>query len=72
MPTRTFAFSVFFTVVSVVTYAVALGMTMRWSPSIAALSRFPDLSEGLLAVIGISHAGYLVNKAVTNPTTSHD
>lgn len=55
----------FFTVVSVVTYAVALGAAITGAESISALFQFPDVSEGLLAVLSISHAAYLVDKQVT-------
>jgi len=58
----------FFTVVSVVTYAVALGAAIASAESIFALFQFPDVSEGLLAVLGISHAGYLVTKTTISST----
>jgi len=53
----------FFTVVAVAVYAVALGAALVGAKSIASLFQFPDISEGLLGILGISHAGYLVNKA---------
>ena len=57
----------FFTVVAVVTYALAIGAAIGAAESIAALFQFPDVSEGLLAVLGISHGGYLVTKATSTP-----
>jgi hypothetical protein len=60
----------FFTVVSVVTYAVALGMSIVAAESISALFQFPDVSDGLLAVLAISHGGYLVTKAAVTPPPS--
>ena len=58
----------FFTVVAVIIYAFVLGAAIAGTKSIAALYQFPDLSEGLVAIIGISHAGYLVNKATDTDT----
>ena len=56
-----------FTVMAVVSYAIALGAAIAGAGSIAALFQFPDVSASLLAILGISHTGYLVGKAVTNP-----
>jgi hypothetical protein len=56
-------------VVSVVTYAIALGAAIVSAESIFALFQFPDVSEGLLAVLGLSHAGYLVAKSTITPPT---
>ena len=33
------------------------------------IEEFPALSESMLALLGISHAGYLANKAVTRTPT---
>jgi hypothetical protein len=60
----------FFTVVAVVTYALAIGAAIGAAESIAALFQFPDISEGLLAVLGISHGGYLVTKVTSTPPPS--
>lgn len=57
----------FFTIIAVVTYALAIGAAIGAAGSIASLFEFPDVSEGLLAVLGISHTGYLVNKAINTP-----
>jgi hypothetical protein len=52
----------FFTLVLVVAYAVALGsLFLNTSGKIDA---FPELDAGIIALLGISHAGYLANKAV--------
>jgi Ca2+/Na+ antiporter len=53
----------FFVMVAVIVYAVALGAAIAGTESIAALYQFPDFSEGLVAILGISTAGYLVDKA---------
>lgn len=59
----------FFTIVAVVVYGGVLWAAIAGAASISALFQFPDLSEGLVAILGISHAGYLVNKntAVSPP-----
>ncbi len=57
----------FFTVVAVAAYAVALGAAIAAAGSISGLVQFPDLSEGLVGILGFSHAGYLVNKASVPP-----
>jgi len=60
----------FFTLVGVVSYAVLLWTVMSTNAtSPEKLSAFPDLSEGLVALLGISHAGYLVNTAVDHTPT---
>lgn len=56
-----------FTVVAVVSYAIALGAALVGAESIARFFQFPDVSASLLAILGISHSGYLVGKATTNP-----
>ncbi len=50
----------FFTMIAALTYAVALYQRFN-TKDVAALG-FPDLSTGLLAVLGISHATHLVGK----------
>jgi hypothetical protein len=62
----------FFTIVAVVVYGGVLWAAMAGAKSISALFQFPDLSPGLVAILGISHAGYLVNKNTSvspTPTT---
>jgi hypothetical protein len=61
----------FFTMVAVLIYGFVLGAAIVGTKSIAALYQFPDLGEGLVAIISISHAGYLVSKATpTDPGPS--
>lgn len=52
----------FFTVVSSFAYAVALFQMFVASPAVE-LHAFPVVSDGLVAILGISHAGYLTSKA---------
>ena len=52
----------FFTVLLVLAYAISVGRTLRADPSLAAL---PDVGSGMLPLLGISHAGYLLSKTVT-------
>lgn len=60
----------FFTVVAALSY----GMTLYYwivTKQPAELTAFPALSGGLIAILGISHAGFLVSKSTTHtPTTS--
>lgn len=51
----------FFTLILVLSYAVALGKLFA---SVNQVADFPDLNEGTIALLGISHAAYLTNKAV--------
>ena len=51
----------FFTVLVVLSYGVAVGKLLVSTNSPAAL---PDVGEGMLALFGISHGGYLIDKAV--------
>jgi hypothetical protein len=51
----------YFTLVCVLAYAVVLGQWLVEKQP-ADLSSFPALSDGLIALIGISHAGYLGSK----------
>lgn len=57
----------FFTLVALLIYAALLHEQMMSSVLYKGL---PDLSNGLLAIIAISHSGYLVSKASQNSTTS--
>ncbi len=55
----------FFTIVAVLAYAFVLANSfpeMLGSPGSSAA--FPALDDGMIALLGISHAGYLSNKAV--------
>jgi len=53
----------FFTLVALLIYSVLLHGQLSQA---AAFESLPDLSEGLLAIIAISHGGYLVSKASQN------
>lgn len=55
----------FFTVVLVVAYGLALARNFQ---SGTLPSQLPELHGSMLALLGISHAGYLVNKAVPHST----
>jgi hypothetical protein len=55
----------FFTIISALAYAVLLGNWMVGKTP-DALSSFPVLPEGLLALLGISHAGYLSGKGINH------
>lgn len=57
----------FFTLVALLTYGVLLHEEMFAATRYGSL---PELSNGLLAMIAISHSGYLVSKASQNSTTS--
>ena len=58
-----------FTVVAVAAYTAALlGLMAENNNSIADLISFPNVPEGLVAIIGISHGGYLADKAITHST----
>jgi hypothetical protein len=57
----------FFTVIAVISYAVMLaGAMFAAGTDVAGFFVFPDLTEGLLAIVGISSAGYLVDKPFTH------
>jgi len=60
----------FFTVIAAIAYAVALVGSMSAAKSIASFFIFPEVPSGLLAVISISHSGYLIDKAVVHSTPS--
>lgn len=71
----------FFTLVSLLTYGVAIGHSLGEAASAtpemisqgkAVIAKFPELSEGLLALIGISHTGYLAAKATANSQTGNE
>ncbi len=59
----------FFTVVAALSYGVTL---FYWivNKQPAELTAFPVLSGGLIAILGISHAGFLVNKSTTHTPTA--
>ena len=53
----------FFTIIAVMSYAVLLFHSIVTKKP-ENLSAFPELSEGLIAILSISHVGYLGNKVV--------
>ncbi|MCE9685815.1 hypothetical protein LZP73_06235 [Shewanella sp. AS16] len=63
----------FFTIVVLLAYAVAVA-TMFANVDVIDIpvTAFPKLSQGLLALIGISHVGYLANKAAPLSATSQN
>jgi len=56
----------FFTIVIALSYSISIGSTLSAIRAHTAnpFSHFPVLSEGMLTLLGISHAGFLVNKGV--------
>ncbi len=54
----------YFTIVVVVAYVAALSAILIGNSSGSLISAFPDLSQGMVVLLGISHAGYLGYKAV--------
>lgn len=57
----------FFTLISLLSYGVVIGHQL--GSATAPITDFPVLNEGLLALIGISHTGYLAAKASQNSQT---
>ncbi len=57
----------YFTVVLVLAYAVALGNALHNSAGL--ITEFPAIDSGMVTLLGISHAGYLANKAVPHSKT---
>ncbi len=58
----------FFTVLVVLGYGVAMGAKM-FTGSPLGIHEFPPLHQSLVTLLGISHAGYLANKAVPHSET---
>jgi len=56
----------YFTLILVLVYAIALGKLLAGG---TAIDHFPPLDEGMVALLGISHAGYLTSKATTHSET---
>jgi hypothetical protein len=57
----------FFTLVALLSYMVLLHGQLSLA---AVFESLPELSEGLLAIVAISHGGYLVSKASQNSVTT--
>lgn len=53
----------FFTIIVWFTYASALSTT-TFNAQVQKIGSFPEVTQGMLALLAISHAGYLANKAV--------
>ncbi len=51
----------FFTLILAIAYAFALGDLLAGDSEV--IAKFPPLTGGMLALLGISHAGYLTHKA---------
>jgi len=67
----------FFTVVTLLCYGVTIGhmfvdVTANTLLAGQGISHFPEISEGLVALIGISHTGYLAGKSVSHSKTVND
>jgi hypothetical protein len=58
----------FFTLIVIVAYATDIGR--EFTSGAEFITKLPDLSAGIVALLGISHAGYLANKAVRGPGPS--
>ena len=59
----------FFTVVAALSYGMDLFKWIGGQDFIKNSGAFPLLSGGLIAILGISHAGFLANKATTHTPT---
>jgi len=59
----------FFTIVAALSYFVILLSAIKRSDP-DQLNQFPVLSEGFIAILGISHAGYLTNKSIDHTPTA--
>jgi hypothetical protein len=58
----------FFTLVCALTYVIALWSWMSHREA-AVLTNFPALADGLIALLGISHTGYLSSKGIDHTET---
>lgn len=56
----------FFTLIVIGAYAVAVA-SMFNAATLSAITSLPALDGGVIALLGVSHAGYLTNKAVPKP-----
>lgn len=54
----------FFTLVAAVTYCITIFLLIRQTP-VNSLDKLPALSEGFLAIMGISYSGYVSSKTIT-------
>jgi hypothetical protein len=58
----------YFTLILVLAYAVALGTAFAGSSP--GISEFPSVDSSMVALLGISHGGYLTNKAISHSQTA--
>ena len=56
----------FFTVLLVFSYAFAIGTLLRTTTAPTSL---PDIGQGMLPLLGLSHAGYLASKVASSPSS---
>jgi hypothetical protein len=55
----------FFTIIALISYSVALFALMYNTKDPSQINQLPPLSDGLVAILGISHAALLGNSAIT-------
>jgi hypothetical protein len=55
----------FFTLIAALSYAVILFCWIKATKEPARLDMLPKLHDGLIAILGISHTGYLTNKGIS-------
>jgi len=60
----------FFALIVVFAYAAEVGALLYGTPH--PIKSLPDLSTGIVALLGISHAGYLTSKAVPSNPADYD
>jgi hypothetical protein len=58
----------FFTLLVILAYATEIGRVLNGGDEF--VNKLPDLSTGMVALLAISHAGYLANKTVQAPGPS--
>jgi hypothetical protein len=59
----------FFTIISALSYVVML-FSMLADPSVP--TKLPVLSDGLIAILTISHGAYLTNKTIDHTSTKSE
>lgn len=57
----------YFTIITLLVYGAAL--SSLFESNAVGIKEFPDLSGGMIALLGISHAGYLTSKAIKRDPT---
>jgi len=62
----------YLTLILAFVYAVALGTMFRMIDAGTSIGSFPALNPSLIALLTLSHAGYLANKAIPHSQTSGD